>query len=680
MFGLGNKHKKTENATVKKLGLILPLNTTHKGLDVIIELVKNIRPAKVTDFEQAETNFKAVLFQLQNDKAILFGVRKALLQIFLKTDITSVLTESGIHTSRGFMQELFAKFKQKILPPLQEEHDFLYVVDRVFTKKRDYIWVQGIDPTLWASFFNTIGIQINVTDPRIDSALVNALHILATRLCTLSYDNEIVNCFENKEQQLYPFIEQARIANIWKEKGNRINDIERMGMAAALNEALHNCNQAVTLIRNQRRQNGTSLSQTFTLLKIQQHINRLFILLDVLDVDSKFDTARFTTYFGLVVHNECTKDSIREFASTNLGLLAYQIAEHKGRKGRLFITTTSKEFKHIVRSAMGGGFIISFIGVIKSLLNYVTLAPFTQGLLTSINYSFGFILIDQTKSTLATKQPAYTASALASSLDMEDLDDKPDFANIAITMAKVSRSQIASFFGNLVVVFPLSFLIGWLTHFFSGNYIIPYSKAAATLEAQHPFHSASLIYAAFTGVFLFLSGIISGYVENNLFYGKVPERIMNHPRLFKSWSLTRKQKLANFINKHAGALTGSIALGFFLGMSSVVSKIFGVPFDIRHITISAANVSLSTATTSIESTVNIPYLLTICFGVILIGFINFFTAFALAFYIALKSRGIRLRSYPELFTILGKYFRKYPKDFILPPKGGRDTEDLAAFI
>jgi site-specific recombinase len=680
MFKLRNKQKKTNDIAAKKLGLLLPLNATHKGLDVIIELVKNIRPTKPNDFNQAETNFKAVLFQLQNDKAILFGVRKALLQIFIKTDINSVLTESGIHTGRGFIQELFSKLKQKILPPLQQENDFLYIIDRVFTKKRDFVWVQGIDPELWSSFFNIIGIQINVTDPRIDTALGNAMHVLATRLCTLSYDKEITSCLDNHEQQLYPFIEQARIANIWKEKGSKINDIERIGMAAALNEALHNCNQAVTLIRNQRRLNGTSLSQTFTLLKIQQHINRMFILLDVLDIDSKFNTSRFTTYFGLVVHNECTKDSIREFVSTNLGLLAYQIAEHKGRKGRLFITTTSKEFKHIVRSAMGGGFIISFIGVIKNLLNTLTIAPFTQGLLTSINYSLGFILIDQTKSTLATKQPAYTASALASSLDMEDLEAKPDFANVAVTMAKVSRSQIASFFGNLIIVFPLSFLIGWLTHIITGKYIIPVNKAMNVIQAQHPFQSASIIYAMFTGVFLFLSGIISGYVENNLFYGKVPERIINHPKLFRRWSTKRKQKIADFINRYAGAITGSIALGFFLGMSSVFSKIFGIPFDIRHITISAANVSLSTATMVIDSTISIPYLVTVCVGVLLIGFINFLTAFSLAFYVALKSRGIRLRSYPELFTILGKYFRKYPKDFILPPKGGREPEDLLKLI
>jgi site-specific recombinase len=38
-----------------------------------------------------------------------------------------------------------------------------------------------------------------------------------------------------------------------------------------------------------------------------------------------------------------------------------------------------------------------------------------------------------------------------------------------------------------------------------------------------------------------------------------------------------------------GALVGNIALGFFLGMAGFIGHIFGIPFDIRHITIAAGN-------------------------------------------------------------------------------------------
>ena len=83
-----------------------------------------------------------------------------------------------------------------------------------------------------------------------------------------------------------------------------------------------------------------------------------------------------------------------------------------------FITTTRKEFWRMFRSAMGGGVIISFIGICKNLLAKMSLAPFWQGFLYSTNYSLGFILIQDTGSTLATKQPAYTANHVAGSFDV----------------------------------------------------------------------------------------------------------------------------------------------------------------------------------------------------------------------------------------------------------------------
>ena len=60
---------------------------------------------------------------------------------------------------------------------------------------------------------------------------------------------------------------------------------------------------------------GTSLAQTYILTRLQQQIDRLFIILDVLDSDNHFNTERFVDYFKMVVHNENCKNSIKEFLS-----------------------------------------------------------------------------------------------------------------------------------------------------------------------------------------------------------------------------------------------------------------------------------------------------------------------------------------------------------------------------
>ncbi len=47
--------------------------------------------------------------------------------------------------------------------------------------------------------------------------------------------------------------------------------------------------------------------------------------------------------------------------------------------------------------------------------------------------------------------------------------------------------------------------------------------------------------------------------------------------------------------------------------------------------------------------------------------INSTASVLLAFYVAVKSRGIHLRDYPEFLGILGRYIKKYPRDFIKAP-------------
>jgi site-specific recombinase len=365
---------------------------------------------------------------------------------------------------------------------------------------------------------------------------------------------------------------------------------------------------------------------------------------------------------------------LREFLSENTGYLAYQIAEHGGRTGEKYITTTRKEFRRMFWSAVGGGVIISFIAIIKNLIGKLKMAPLWQGFLYSSNYSLGFILIQDTGSALATKQPAYTANNVASSFDSKKTGEHPDLRNLAITVARVSRTQLASFAGNLLVVFPLTYLLAWGYFEISSTKIAEGAYAHKLLTDQQPFHSWAWLYACFTGFFLFLSGLIAGYVENYVVYGKMTER-MRHLNSFKnSFSEKWQYKILHYVENGLGALVGNIALGFFLGMAGFIGHIFAIPFDIRHITISAGNTAIGFF--GLGHNVSNKEILYTVFGVFGIGFINFAVSFGLAFFVAVKSRGIHLREYPEFIGILLRYIRRFPADFVKPPSSLRKAEQL----
>jgi site-specific recombinase len=597
------------------------------------------------------------------------NLQHALLSQLQNSHLTSAITESGIPLARGFWQELSNRLKHKLLPPLKKEDDFLYVINSVFFRKDDFVWVEAIPRKNWIVFFEAIGYTFSSRDTGLKKELLHSLKILSFQVAQLGLEREVLNYIpdEGKVNDTAFVLQNYKVHELESLLMDNAAETEVIAVSVQLKNLIEDCYDLINHIRESHSARGASLQQTYLLLILSNRLERMLLITDVLDADNMFDTGRFVDLFRLLIRNEKRKNSIREFLSQGVGYLAYQIAEHKGSKGHKYITETRKEFYRMIYSAMWGGFIISFTAILKNLIGKLKLAPFPLGFLYSVNYSAGFILIEETKSTLATKQPAFTASAVASSLDTRKIEGEPDLEGLAATVAKVSRSQIASFFGNLVIVFPLTFLFAWLYELTYGYKIAEGEAALKLLTDQHPWRSPALLYACFTGFFLFVSGIIAGYWQNKIQYGRIKDRLKNHPILNVSMSAKRLDKLANYVEKHFGAMMGSIALGFFLGFSGVMGKIFGVPFDIRHITIASGNTSIGLYGIGID---HVPplFMLAVFFGVLGIGLFNFLISFSLAFFMAVKSRGIHLSQYPRLFRTISNYFIHNTREFFLPPK------------
>ena len=650
-------------------GRTVSIKDREEALNYLVAFMAMIRP-RLSEFESANKKFAETIQFVHQHPSVLNNLRAAILAQLINSNLVPMLTESGITISRGAGRELYSRLKHKFLPAAQDPNDFLYLLNRIFFKGNDYEWVEQIGRDKWVHFFELIGFSLSGNEPVIIKQVILSLQILSARVSQLGYENEVTrNIPAPWQPPNNPFAVQQYLVYEIKELVLRHNQQPETvrELAKKLGNVLAECAELVQHIRNETAEKGTSLSQTFILFQIEQKLNRMSLLLDIADADEKINLARFANLFITVVRNENRKNSIREFLSQTTGYLAYQIAEHKGKKGNKYITSSPLEYFQMIGSAMWGGLIICFVAIIKTLSGALPLAPFWHGFVYSINYSLGFVTIEETKATLATKQPAFTASAVASSLDARKSDEPPNLYNLAVTVSKVSRSQIASFIGNLIVVFPGTYLLAWLYDWATGHPLVAGEKAIQLLKDQHPWQSLSLLYACNTGFFLFFSGIIAGYVQNKINYGRIDKRLIEHPVLRLSLPQNRLQKIAAYLNEYGGSLAGNIALGFFLGMAGILGKIFGIPFDIRHITISAANTSLGAYGVGWEH-INYRYLANVVAGVLGIGFLNFLVSFFLAFTVAVRSRGIRLKDYPGFLRILWKYFSRHPLDFIRPRK------------
>ena len=644
-----------------------PIRTKEESLFFLIAFFEDLRPPK-KELHLADARMKEMILFLEGHPTLVAKLQHAVLIQLINARLEVAFTESGIPLSSGFWDELMGKLKHKILPKEQDKDDFVYVLDRVFYKKNDHVWIEAIRRPTWISFFELLQFTLQAKDQRLTEHLTDALTVLSFQIANNGLEKEVAGYiapFHSKQE--HPFLLQSRLLHELQLQVK--NDPYNMReVSNRLKIVLFEIENELHYIRQHQDQRGTSIRQSYLLLILSARIERMQILLDMIDNDDHFDIGRFVDLFKLLVRNENLKNSIRQFISQGVGYIAYQIAEHKGQKGGKYITTTRKDYLNMLVSAMWGGLIICFVAIVKNMLARLHYAYFWQGFWYSVNYSAGFVLIDQTGSTLATKQPAFTANAVAVSLDSKKHQDQPDLQNLALTVARVIRSQTASFVGNLIIVFPGTYLLAWLYHKIAGEKLVAGKAAFMLLQEQHPFQSLSLIYACNTGVFLFLSGIIAGYVQNKIRFSNISHRLTNHPGLHNSTSAEKRSWWARFIEKNAGAYAGNISLGFFLGMASTLGKIFGIPFDIRHITISSGNMAIGVYGVGFQ---HIPtgYLVTVFLGVLGIGFFNFLASFSLAFVVAVKSRGIQLRRYPELIRVIIRHFFKKPLSFIVPPKG-----------
>jgi len=233
-------------------------------------------------------------------------------------------------------------------------------------------------------------------------------------------------------------------------------------------------------------------------------------------------------------------------------------------------------------------------------------------------------------------------------------------------IVKVIRTQFVAVLGNIIIAFPMAYLIAWGYFYLHGQHLVTPEKAEHLLHDIDPFHSLALFYAAIAGVCLFLSGLISGYYDNKAVYAHIPARIAQLRWLRWLLGETRLRKLAGYIENNLGGLMGNFYFGILLGSMGTLGFLLGLPIDIRHITFSAAGFAISLV--GLEHYITWQTAVIAALGVLSIGAVNLLVSFSLALFVALRARQVRFTQWPTLLKVLLTRFFAGPLDFFVPPK------------
>jgi site-specific recombinase len=637
---------------------------TAKIVEVFQQLIQEIRPKQAEDITQATHAIQSLCFVLNEHPELAQYLRQATLTLLEQKSSISLFTDAGIQPNQGFFTEMFRRISHKLLPAAIDEKYLKDVFSTLFNQSNDVDWVTGVSHEVWASLFTSI--NLDKADSTLKLAAIqelkDAVQVLSYRLSASGLEPELIRNHENLEDYDSPFITQ-NIELLKFLSNNRVEEADIKHIHVMLDQ----CQHVISQVRKTSAQTGTSIQLTALIQRIQHQIVRLRLLIEILTaIELKQNPhAHVVTLFKTLVDAECNKNNLRTHWRQNLELMALRVTDNAGHTGEHYIAENKHQYYALMRSAMGAGVIIALMAVNKILITGLHLPPLSEAILISLNYGIGFVIIHILHFTVATKQPAMTASTIASTIEESDNKHRNLDKLVGIISQTIS-SQTVAILGNIIVVIPVAILIDWIIQYCTGHHFITVDKAHHLLNGNNPLISGAVFYAAVAGVCLFLAGLIAGYHDNLSAYNKIPERIQAVKWLERLLGKNLLHKVANYIRTDLGALAGNFYFGCLLGGVSGLGVMLGLPLDIRHVTFVAAFFGFSSAAMDFQLT---HYLIaTGILGIFLVATMNLITSFFLALYVAMKSRKVRFEHWKTLIKTLLTRLNRHPGEFFLPPK------------
>ena len=350
--------------------------------------------------------------------------------------------------------------------------------------------------------------------------------------------------------------------------------------------------------------------------------------------------------------------------ASNSSLLAAKVTERSSETGEHYITRTRAEYRDMFGKAAGGGLLTSLTTWFKFMLMGVALTPFWDGFWSSIVYSLSFIAIGLLHWTLATKQPAMTAPAMA--VKLKDLTEPNALSAFVDEVTHLVRSQVAAVLGNVLLVVPAVVLISVVLQALLGQPMIDAKQAAYVLNSL-TLLGPTLIFAAFTGVLLFASSLIAGWAENWFVLHRLKSALRYNPRITRVLGPARAERWAFFLRNNISALASNISLGFMLGLIPAFANFFGLGLQVRHVTLSAGQ--LAAACSSLGWSVLQTGAFWWCVAAIpLIGALNLTVSFYLAFRLALQAHNVTGVDRARIRAAIWHRCRSAPLSFFRPVK------------
>ena len=574
-------------------------------------------------------------------------------------DVTPLLADFGFAPRTAFISELTERLRGKLLPGTPETVDASELFSLLTPSRFDAQWLTLLDEAQINRLTALLTEQSGADEWGWQHNLLDALTYCTAHIRANGFAPELRLRMSDEEKKARPFhalpadVEDLR--RIFFDPQRDANELQ--AAVARYRERIEACRRAINSIYAHLDQHGISVGMVFRLRQLRARFLRVRELLDCL-LSPKPAAAAVKLLARLALVAEDRK-SIRALIAANSTLLAAKMAERSAETGEHYIARSRADYRGMLGKALGGGAITAVTTVLKFAIVALGLSAFWMGMSASLMYAASFVVIQLLHFTLATKQPAMTAPAMAAKL--KELDASDAIGAFVDEVALLVRSQSASVLGNVLMVVPVVVLINGLIMLVSSQ---PMLSAA---QAQHVLHSLSLwgptlLWAAFTGGLLFVASLMAGWAENWFVLNRLESAMRYNPRITAALGNARADRWASFFRDNISGLASNIALGFMLGMIPPITDFLGLQLDVRHVTLSAGQLAAAGAALGVEVW-RLPAFWWCVAAIPLIGVLNLGVSFYCAFRLAAQAHSVGSADRKRIRAAIWLRLRQRPGSF-----------------
>jgi site-specific recombinase len=572
-----------------------------------------------------------------------------------------LFAEAGIPSDHSFVSEIGHRISARLLPSARDETDAAKLLVLLYPSQRSAQRFLASPPEL---FRRLVAALTPADDPQFAGHecldLQEAMRLLASRISALGLNPEV------RARSGVSGVSDSAFYKLLSSTEELIASSEADAVGARLARwrgTVDRCRIEMLEVHRHMENAGVSVELIFDLRKVATCLARMESIADILAAEGTDARIQAThSLLGQLMEGRLADLSLSSLLRENLNLIARKMVERTGHSGEHYIAHNPPEYWHMWLAALGGGLLTVITAAVKLRIYEAQSPPFVEGFAAGTNYAVSFIFLQILGLVLATKQPAATAATFAGIIrenrGVEREDKLTDF------VSRITSTQLAAAIGNVaaVAIGAIFFERLWLL-VFSESYLA-HETATHVYQTLNPTASGTAVFAIITGVILWMAALAGGWCENFAVYYRLTDAVAQHPLGFRIGQ-GRMKKISRGLERNLGGWSTSIVLGYLLGFTPEIGKFFGIPLDVRHVTLSTGTLALAVAHFGAKSIGRIWFYQATA-GIAVIFVLNLLVSFSIAAYVGLRAYDVSGHEQWQILRHLIVGALKSPVRFLWP--------------